>query len=207
MDACSLRGIDVDGMTVAAILHDFITAEALPGTGVEPAAFWAGFAALVRDFAPRNRALLARRDQLQAEVDGWIAPIASSRTIRRPTKPFCARSATSRPNRALHRDHGAGRCRDRRASPDRSLWCRCRNARYALNAANARWGSLYDALYGTDAIPETGRPAPRRLQPCAGRPRHRLRARHAGRRRAAGRRHARATPPATRSRAARWSSR
>jgi malate synthase len=159
MKACSMRGIDVDGMVVAAILHEFITKEVLPGTGVKSDVFWAGFAALVRDFAPHNRALLARRDQLQADIDGW------HRAHRRQPHDQAAYGAflreigylASEPAEVTattaHVDDEIARI----AGPQ--LVVPVTNARYALNAANARWGSLYDALYGTDVIPDTGETA------------------------------------------------
>jgi malate synthase len=63
--------VEVHGLKVASVLHAFIESEALPGTGVDPAAYWAGFARVLKDFTPRNRALLAERDRLQAEIDAW----------------------------------------------------------------------------------------------------------------------------------------
>jgi malate synthase len=129
----------------------------LPGTGITAAAFWAGFDAIVRDLAPRNAALLAERDRLQAEIDAWHRAHPGPITDMPAYRAFLQRIGYLQPQ-CRHRCRRAPptwtpnwRCR-----PGRSWWCRILNARYALNAANARWGSLYDALYGTDALPETG---------------------------------------------------
>ncbi|MBU2105550.1 MAG: malate synthase G [Alphaproteobacteria bacterium] len=147
--------VEISGLRVARALHDFVSGEVLPGTGVDEAGFWSGLASIVGDLAPRNRDLLAKRAALQETIDAW------------------------------HRDHGAPSDMEAYKSfltdigylvpegpafsvttdnvdPEIStvagpqLVVPVANARYALNAANARWGSLYDALYGTDAIPEDG---------------------------------------------------
>ena len=141
-------------LQVAANLKRFIEEEALPGSGVDAAAFWSGFDALVHDLAPKNAALLAERDRIQAEVDAWhrahpgpIADMAaykaflSSIGYLQPV-PAGAKATTTNVDDELAVQAGP------------QLVVPVMNARYALNAANARWGSLYDALYGTDAIPQ-----------------------------------------------------
>jgi malate synthase len=145
----------VHGLQVANELHRFIEDKVLPATGVDSARFWQGFDAIVADLAPKNIALLAERDRLQSELDSWHkanpGPIADMPAYRAfleqigyllpQPKDVTATTANVDAELALQ------------AGPQ--LVVPILNARYALNAANARWGSLYDALYGTDAIPET----------------------------------------------------
>ena len=145
----------VHGLQVATELHRFIEENVLPGTGVDSAAFWKGFDAIVADLAPRNIALLAERDRLQAELDTWhkanpgpIRDMAAYRGFLEKIgylvpPPPGAKATTANVDAELALQAGP------------QLVVPILNARYALNAANARWGSLYDALYGTDAIPET----------------------------------------------------
>ncbi|TAM03149.1 MAG: malate synthase G [Paraburkholderia sp.] len=148
--------IDHHGLQVDEAFGQFIETEALPGTGVEIDAFWRGFSALVHELAPRNRTLLAERDRLQRELDGWHrahpGPVRDLRAYREfLTKigyivPVPASVAATTANVDSEISLQAGP----------QLVVPLSNARYALNAANARWGSLYDALYGTDALPEDG---------------------------------------------------
>ena len=146
----------VNGLQVATELHRFVQDEVLPGTGVDSAKFWAGFGAIVGELAPKNIALLAERDRLQAELDTWHkanpGPIRDMQAYRSflekigylVTPPAGVEASTRNVDAELALQAGP------------QLVVPVLNARYALNAANARWGSLYDALYGTDAIPETG---------------------------------------------------
>ena len=144
----------VHRLQVATVLHRFIEDQVLPGTGVDAAAFWAGFDAIVADLAPKNIALLAERDRLQTELDTWHkanpGPITNMVAYRSfletigylVPQPADAKATTTNVDAELATQAGP------------QLVVPILNARYALNAANARWGSLYDALYGTDAISE-----------------------------------------------------
>ena len=142
-------------LQVAATLHRFIEQRVLPGTGIDPAAFWAGFDAIVHDLAPKNAALLAERDRLQTELDAWHranpGPIRSMKKYKAFLQKIGYLVPVPEKVRATTRNVDAELALQ--AGPQ--LVVPITNARYALNAANARWGSLYDALYGTDALPET----------------------------------------------------
>ncbi|MGN6580893.1 MAG: malate synthase G [Bordetella sp.] len=148
------------GLQVAKPLYDFIEQEALPGTGLDSAAFWKGFAALAHDMAPRNRELLAQRDRLQQQLDDWHrahpGPIADPSAYR----AFLESIGYLVPVPAQVKIHTTHVDAEFAVQAGPQLVVPASNARYALNAANARWGSLYDALYGTDAIAQTGDLAP-----------------------------------------------
>ncbi|MCY7315737.1 MAG: malate synthase G [Rubrivivax sp.] len=147
----TLHGLQVDTALLA-----FIDDEVLPDTGVPASHFWAGFGAIVRDLAPRNAALLAERERLQADIDAWHlarpGPIADPAAYRAflerigylKMAPSHVQASATQVDAELALQAGP------------QLVVPILNARYALNAANARWGSLYDALYGTDAIAEDG---------------------------------------------------
>ena len=144
----------VGRLQVATVLHQFVETQVLPGTGIDSARFWAGFDAIVADLAPKNIALLAERDRIQVELDKWHTanpgPIQNMAAYRQfletigylVPQPAGAKATTTNVDAELATQAGP------------QLVVPILNARYALNAANARWGSLYDALYGTDAISE-----------------------------------------------------
>ena len=148
--------IGIGGLQVDRQLHDFINGEALPGTGVSAAAFWAGLDRLIHGLGPRNRALLAKRDDLQRRIDAWY------REMHDQPIDLDDYKAVLREIGYLVPEGDDFTVRTANVDPEIStiagpqLVVPITNARYALNAANARWGSLYDALYGTDAIPEDG---------------------------------------------------
>ena len=146
----------IHGLHVATDLFRFIEDEVLPGTGIDSARFWAGFDQIVSDLAPKNAALLAERDRIQLAMDAWHqahpGPIADMAAYRAHLEsigylvpvPADVQATTAHVDAELALQAGP------------QLVVPILNARYALNAANARWGSLYDALYGTDAIAEDG---------------------------------------------------
>ncbi|APC19618.1 malate synthase G (plasmid) [Pseudomonas frederiksbergensis] len=148
--------VNCAGLQVACSLQHFVNHDVLPGTGLQPEAFWIGFAALVHDLAPQNRALLAERERLQAELDSWhrghpgpVIDMPAYRTFLESigyllAEPAQVQISTAKVDYEISSQAGP------------QLVVPLMNARYALNAANARWGSLYDALYGTDAISEEG---------------------------------------------------
>jgi malate synthase len=145
--------VEINQLKIDKALHDFVVAEALPGTGVDADAFWEGFAAIVHDLAPRNRALLEKREDLQRKIDSW------HRENGAPSD-MAAYEGFLRSIDYLLPEGPSFKVTTRNVDPEIAtiagpqLVVPVMNARYALNAANARWGSLYDALYGTDAIPE-----------------------------------------------------
>jgi len=147
--------ITVHGLEVAHELHHFIEDRVLPATGVASTTFWAGFAAIVAELAPRNAALLAERDRLQREIDAWHTANPGPITDMPAYRGFLERIAYLLPQPADVKTTTADVDAELALAAGPQLVVPILNARYALNAVNARWGSLYDALYGTDVIAET----------------------------------------------------
>ena len=147
--------IPLHGLRVDERLFNLVRDDIAPGTGVDPDNFWSALSQIVQDLSPRNKQLLEQRNELQNRIDRWYAQRAGSRTSAEQEEflqeigylePESPVSQISTARVDLEISHQAGP----------QLVVPVDNARYALNAANARWGSLYDALYGTDAIPEDG---------------------------------------------------
>jgi len=146
------KRLDRSGLQVDTVLVGFVEDEALPGTGIEAAHFWSGLAGLVADFAPQNRALLAKRDDLQAKIDAWHVARRGQPHDHAAYKGFLAEIGYLLPEGPAFSIETTNVDPEVAKVPGPQLVVPVTNARYALNAANARWGSLYDCLYGTDAM-------------------------------------------------------
>lgn len=143
-------------LLVATSLYEFITNDVLPGTGLSPQVFWDGFGRIVKKFAPRDRQLLAKRDSLQSLIDQWHLDNPGDFSNLDTYKNFLRKIGYLVPEGDDFSIKTANVDAEIASIAGPQLVVPVMNARYALNAANARWGSLYDALYGTDAIVETG---------------------------------------------------
>lgn len=146
--------VQVGGLQVAKVLFDFVNNEAIPGTGITAEQFWAGADKVIHDLAPKNKALLAKRDDFQARIDTWHQTHAGKTHDPVAYKAFLQDIGYLLPEAADFQASTQNVDDEiaRMAGPQ--LVVPVMNARFALNASNARWGSLYDALYGTDAISE-----------------------------------------------------
>ncbi|WP_299148766.1 malate synthase G [uncultured Tateyamaria sp.] len=139
-------------LTVAEVLAQFVESQALPGTGVGSADFWAGFSAIVHDLAPKNRALLETRETMQAKIDAWHVAHRSGPHDATAYEAFLREIGYLVPEGPDFEIETQNVDPEIAHTPGAQLVVPITNARFALNAANARWGSLYDALYGTDAL-------------------------------------------------------
>jgi malate synthase len=148
--------VAVAGLSVEQTLHDVIVNEIIPETGISPDAFFAALASIVADLGPKNRELLTRRDAMQAAIDVWHKERRDKPHDAEAYKCFLAGLGYLLPEGPDFAIETVGVDPEIATIPGPQLVVPITNARYALNAANARWGSLYDALYGTDVIPETG---------------------------------------------------
>lgn len=142
------------GVDIAPALLRFVNEEAIPGTGIQPKKFWSGLAALLKELAPLNAALLARRDALQAGIDAWHKSRPGIAGFGAPYEAMLREVGYLVPEGPAFAIETANVDPEMATIAGPQLVVPVSNARYALNAANARWGSLYDAVYGTDVLPE-----------------------------------------------------
>jgi len=147
--------VTVGNLRIAQVLYDFINNEALPGTDIDPDSFWAGVDKVVTDLQPQNQDLLGRRDQLQAQIDKYHRQHVIEPLDPEGYREFLTEIGYLQPEPADFSITTAGVDDEITTTAGPQLVVPVLNARFALNAANARWGSLYDALYGTDVIPES----------------------------------------------------
>jgi malate synthase len=145
----------VGNLRVARVLYDFVNTEALPGTDIDPDSFWAGVDKVVTDLTPRNDDLLRRRDDLQAQIDRWHRQRVIAPHDAEAYRQFLTEIGYLLPEPDDFTITTSGVDPEITTTAGPQLVVPVTNARFALNAANARWGSLYDALYGTDVIPES----------------------------------------------------
>jgi malate synthase len=146
--------VKVGNLRVAQVLYDFVNDEALPGTGLDPDTFWSGVDKVVADLTPKNQDLLARRDDLQARIDKWHRQRVIEPIDAEAYRQFLTEIGYLLPEPDDFTITTAGVDDEITTTAGPQLVVPILNARFALNAANARWGSLYDALYGTDVISE-----------------------------------------------------
>ena len=147
--------VSVGNLRVARVLYDFVNNEALPGTDIDSDSFWAGVDKVVADLTPQNQDLLNRRDALQAQIDKWHRQRVIEPIDAEAYREFLAEIAYLQPEPGDFTITTSGVDDEITKTAGPQLVVPVLNARFALNAANARWGSLYDALYGTDVIPES----------------------------------------------------
>ena len=147
--------VETHGLKIAREIHDLVAEEIAPGTGVDPEQVWAGLAEIVRDLAPRNRALLDERDAIQARIDEWLQSDRDAANDPAAQRAFLTEIGYLVPEGPDFSVTTANVDPEIAELAGPQLVVPVDNARYALNAANARWGSLYDALYGTDVLEET----------------------------------------------------
>ncbi len=146
--------VSAGNLRVARVLYDFVNNEALPGTDIDPDSFWAGVDKVVTDLTPKNQDLLNRRDELQAQIDKWHRQRVIEPIDAEAYRQFLTEIGYLLPEPADFTITTSGVDPEITTTAGPQLVVPVTNARFALNAANARWGSLYDALYGTDVIPE-----------------------------------------------------
>lgn len=146
--------VSAGNLRVARVLYDFVNNEALPGTDIDPDSFWAGVDKVVTDLTPKNQELLNRRDELQAQIDKWHRQRVIEPFDVDAYRQFITDIGYLLPEPEDFTITTSGVDDEITTTAGPQLVVPVLNARFALNAANARWGSLYDALYGTDVIPE-----------------------------------------------------
>ena len=144
--------VTIGNLSVAECLYNFINNEAIPGTGLSADQFWSAMDSIVHDLAPRNRELLAKRDQIQAQIDQWHLDRKGQAFDLDAYKAYLTEIGYLLPEGDDFQAQTSNVDPEMATMAGPQLVVPVMNARFALNAANARWGSLYDALYGTDAI-------------------------------------------------------